>query len=237
MYTVSNDFKKSINAITRTIKGYCIVKYNDVNYGTINKLFQNLKLNISNINDVIPTDESTPGIVNKYATLEENYFITNGEMILPNDPSLTTNKRIGYISQNKFSSYNWNPNLLYPNMYAFLVNTNGGFNITNGITVMFEEDYPIDYSFYCHFQKNGEDIWDEIFYYNNDKNIIIADFSDTEYYKVPASEIQMRIYKFSNNDHRVRISGIALGPYGLYKDKELISFNTNEETDITNESI
>lgn len=225
MATVSNDFKNAIKASTRQIKGYCLVKYNE----EVISINANVPEQLSPISDITKI-YSTNGIVTNYATLEKNYFKTDGSMILPNINKVH-NQNIGYISQYRFSGHSGSSNLFD---IFFEVLTEG----LTSISIYFGEDYPINYDLVLRWTDvNTYNEYETVSIINNDKNNILHDFSNSSYYlsgNYYLSEIELRIYKFSNPEHRVRINGLNPGLIGFYKDRELISMTINEETDVSN---
>lgn len=213
MLSVSNSFKKAIKNPNREIFGYVDIKYQDNSYSTSVAQIPSVLRAFSN--DGIVKGSK---ILNKYATLENNYTLLDGSFMVWNENTVDEN---GYVSDDVFNNINDNT----------IIVENSSTNIaTKGVTIYFKENLPFD------FTVTITDTNNNIFTENitNNKSMVYQYIFDTEKY-ISQVELNISSVEFPNN--RIRISYIDFNLSDLYEGDELVNFDVDEELDLLVESL
>lgn len=215
----SSEFKTAIKASEREIKAYIDISYETPLSNTGWSVGAS-EAELSFKNSII---DGLP-IKTNYASFENNYFKTDGSMILANNPLIDVSENIGLISNSVFDGtdklvFTLSKSIAYPN---------------DGITILFGEEYPTDGYIELRFYVGGFLQTEEYYFENNDKNNLIVPFTG----HLGTYTLDSIVLHVTNATlgHRIRVSQVYLGIKGLYKDSEVISININEDTDTTNET-
>lgn len=215
MITVSNGFKKAIKSENREIHGYVDVKYQNNNYSTS-------VTQTPDVLNILPSDGSSlvqgSKILQKYATLENNYTLLDGSFMVWNENVILSS---GYISDNIFESITDS---------TIIITNNSSTISTKGITIYFKENLPFDFTV-TFTDTNGNEIVDNVtnnqsynyqYIFNEEKNI---------------STISLIVSRVEFPENRLRIAYVDLNISDLYEGDELISFDVEESLDLLIESL
>ncbi len=213
MITVSNSFKEAIKSPNRQIYGYVDVKYQNKDFEKeISKIPQNLSI-ISD-NGIISGNK----VMNKYATLENNYTLLDGSFMVWNENTIIEN---GYISEDIFGDIQDNE----------IIITNESTDISSkGVTIYFRENLPFDFVVKI---IDINDIEYENTVTNNESYVYQYIFEEELYIK----SVSITISSIEYPDDRIRISYIDFNLSELYEGDELISFDVDEELDLMIETL
>lgn len=214
MIVVSDDFKESIRARNRQIKGYVEIIYNCENI--------NGQLGGSGIQldpaPIVDEENVLTGnrAVNNYASLEQDYFLLDGSFILPNDPDEYKNENTGYISQNIANYYLNDVGINYLRI-SNINNTN-----VKNMTIYYKDNIPKYVKLKIVTMNN--DIYEQEINNNYSENVSFE-------FPVVSNISYINVYQdiFQYENRRIRIPKIEFGLTSIYKDNDLISFTTNEE--------
>ena len=215
MIVMSDDFKKSVSATEREMKGYVEVSFvssADKSEFTIDNEPEILSINGVDIPDTGLLDDDRKG--KNYASLEQDYFLLDGTFVLPNN-NASENPGMGYVS--KYTYAQQQEEISEVNPFHFTTNATG----CSGITVYFQNNKPLDLEF-----RVTADGIQETF-----TNI---DITDTGIASVTFSERNVTDLYIVVNDvlypeRRLRIQEIDFGLSAIYEGEDLISFKTIEQ--------
>lgn len=215
MIVMSDDFKKSVSATEREMKGYVEVSFvssADKSGFTIDTAPEILQIGGVDIPDTGLLDDDRKG--KNYASLEQDYFLLDGTFVLPNNDA-TKNPGMGYISKYAFGEQQ--EEISEVNPFHFTTNAIG----CSGITVYFQNNVPIDL---------------EITVYSNGtfETFTNIDITDTGIASVTFSERDVTDLYIVVNDmlysnRRLRVQEIDFGLSAIYEGEDLISFKTIEQ--------
>lgn len=213
MIRVSDSFKEAIKNDTREIYGYVEVEYQDKTFDTSV--------------DKIPTSSSlttTSGIVKnnkilqKYASLEENYTLLDGSFMVWNENNVLES---GYISNDIFQNINDN---------EIVITNNDTTTTTKGITVYFKENLPFNFTVTIT-DVDGEKIINNVT--DNQSYIYQYIFG----YETVVSSVSIVINDIEFPKHRLKIASIDFNLSDLYEGEKLVSFEVVEELDLLFDSV
>ena len=213
MLSVSNSFKKAIKNPNREIFGYVDIKYQDNSYSTSVAQIPSVLRAFSN--DGIVKGSK---ILNKYATLENNYTLLDGSFMVWNENTIDEN---GYVSDDVFNNINDNT----------IIVENSSTNITTkGITIYFKENLPFSFTVIITDTDNNT-YTDTI---TNNNSTVYQYIFDTEKY---ISQVELNISNVEFPNNRIRIAYIDFNLSDLYEGNELVSFDVDEELDLLVENL
>lgn len=215
MIVVSDDFKKAIKSDTREIYGYVDIQYQDNIY---NKSI-----------DTIPTPApiiksdgsgllSGKKVMQKFATLENNYTLLNGSSMVWNENNIIDS---GFISNETFE-----------NMVdkTFIINNESDIP-SKGITIYFKDNIPFDFDIIVY--DENDNVVDNHSVTNNSLATYQYVFSD----ELNVSKLELVIKSVDFKDNRLRVAYVDFTLGGLYDGDELVNFTVNEELDLLVESL
>lgn len=213
MISVSDGFKKAIKKNDRRIYGYVDVKYQ-------NKSFDKVETQIPTRLDILSNNwlSVNKKIVQKYATLENNYTLLDGSFMVWNENSLVEN---GYATQDIFENINNN---------TIIITNNSTSTTSKGVSIYFKENLPFNFNATINF-RDGSSIVDEV--RNNQTYNYQYIFTDEKV--INNVEIQILNVEFPKN--RLRISSVDFNMGDIYEGGELISFDVTEELDLLGEKL
>lgn len=213
MISVSDGFKKAIKKNDRRIYGYVDVKYQ-------NKSFDKVETQIPTRLDILSNNWLLVNkkIVQKYATLENNYTLLDGSFMVWNENSLVEN---GYATQDIFENINNN---------TIIITNNSTSTTSKAVSIYFKENLPFDFNATINF-RDGSLIVDEV--RNNQTYNYQYIFTDEKV--INNVEIQILNVEFPKN--RLRISSVDFNMGDIYEGEELISFDVTEELDLLGEKL
>lgn len=213
MISVSDGFKKAIKENDRRIYGYVDVKYQ-------NKSFDKVETQIPTRLDILSNNwlSVNKKIVQKYATLENNYTLLDGSFMVWNENSLVEN---GYVTQDIFENINDN---------TIIITNNSTTTSSKGVSIYFKENLPFDLNVTLNL-RDGSSIVDEV--RNNQTYNYQYIFTDEKV--INNVEIQILNVEFPKN--RLRISSVDFNIGDIYEGEELISFDVSEEIDLLVEEL
>ena len=195
MIIMNDDFKNSIKARNRNLKGYVEILYD----------YQNIDGDISPItysaNQQAPIsngDEMINGVrvETNFASLENNYFKLDGSFTLPNDPNEYTNTVVGFITDDIVED-------LYENKcYVRILNVENNDNL-HSITMYTKDNIPATIKLYIKYETT-ETL--ELEKTNNNSEVISFDFANEEISNI--NYIDVTLSDFEYQDRRVRIDEI-----------------------------
>lgn len=213
MISVSDDFKKAIKSDNREIYGYVDVRYQDKSYDTT-------VIDVPQALEIVEPDGSGliagSKIMNKYATLENNYTLLDGSFTVWNENIIYN----GFISDELFENIS-NPKITIDN------NTN---TPTKGITIYFKENLPFDFDV-TFVDYDGNEIIDNV--HNNQSMIYQYVFSQEK----TIVEVSITINQVEFPKNRIRIAYVDFNLSDLFEGDELVSFDVTEELDLLAESL
>ena len=213
MISVSDDFKKAIKENDRRIYGYVDVKYQ-------NKSFDKVETQIPTRLDILSNNwlSVNKKIVQKYATLENNYTLLDGSFMVWNENSLVEN---GYATQDIFENINNN---------TIIITNNSTNTSSKGVSIYFKENLPFNFNVTINF-RDGNSIIDEV--RNNQTYNYQYIFTDEKV--INNVEIQILNVEFPKN--RLRIASVDFNMGDVYEGEELLSFDVTEELDLMIENL
>ena len=213
MISVSDDFKKAIKENDRRIYGYVDVKYQ-------NKSFDKVETQIPTRLDILSNNwlSVNKKIVQKYATLENNYTLLDGSFMVWNENSLVEN---GYATQDIFENINDN---------TIIITNNSTTTSSKGVSIYFKENLPFNFNVTINF-RDGNSIIDEV--RNNQTYNYQYIFTDEKV--INNVEIQILNVEFPKN--RLRIASVDFNMGDVYEGEELLSFDVTEELDLMIENL
>lgn len=213
MISVSDDFKKAIKENDRRIYGYVDVKYQ-------NKSFDKVETQIPTRLDILSNNwlSVNKKIVQKYATLENNYTLLDGSFMVWNENSLVEN---GYATQDIFENINDN---------TIIITNNSTTTSSKGVSIYFKENLPFNFNVTLNF-RDGSSIIDEV--RNNQTYNYQYIFTDEKV--INNVEIQILNVEFPKN--RLRIASVDFNMGDVYEGEELLSFDVTEEIDLLVEEL
>lgn len=213
MISVSDDFKKAIKENDRRIYGYVDVKYQ-------NKSFDKVETQIPTRLDILSNNwlSVNKKIVQKYATLENNYTLLDGSFMVWNENSLVEN---GYVTQDIFENINDN---------TIIITNNSTTTSSKGVSIYFKENLPFNFNVTINF-RDGNSIIDEV--RNNQTYNYQYIFTDEKV--INNVEIQILNVEFPKN--RLRIASVDFNMGDVYEGEELLSFDVTEELDLMIENL
>lgn len=212
MIKVTDSFKKAIKSENREIHGYVEVEYQKKDFNTsISKI--PTALDIVNENGIINGEK----IMQKYATLENNYTLLDGSFMVFNDNNLLEG---GYISEETFEDISDNE----------IVITNSSNTSTKGITIYFRENLPFDFTVTIT-TSNNQQLVDNV--RNNQSYVYQYLFTN----EVVVSSVSIRINTIDFPKNRLRIAYVDFNISDLYEGDELVSFEVTEELDLLLETL
>lgn len=210
MEIVSEDFKKSIRATEREIKGYVEIIYDEQNNNEYLLTVAPNNLRNSLITEIMDGTRK----IKQYASLEENYTKLDGSFILPNYN--IKGVQSGYISDDIFSNIE-NP--------IITLSKENDFAISSGFTIYFENNIAQNFSITILQSNDIEFIIDVV---GNQKNIYQHVFEN----RIEIKSWSINITKMEYLNRRIRISEIDFGLSQVYEGNDLLSFTVNEEIDL-----
>lgn len=213
MISVSDGFKKAIKKNDRRIYGYVDVKYQ-------NKSFDKVETQIPTRLDILSNNwlSVNKKIVQKYATLENNYTLLDGSFMVWNENSLVEN---GYATQDIFENINDN---------TIIITNNSTTTSSKGVSIYFKENLPFNFNVTINF-RDGNSITDEV--RNNQTYNYQYIFTDEKV--INNVEIQILNVEFPKN--RLRIASVDFNMGDIYEGEKLISFDVTEELDLLGEKL
>ena len=213
MISVSDGFKKAIKENDRRIYGYVDVKYQ-------NKSFDKVETQIPTRLDILSNNwlSVNKKIVQKYATLENNYTLLDGSFMVWNENSLVEN---GYVTQDIFEDINNN---------TIIITNNSTTTPSKGVSIYFKENLPFNFNVTINF-RDGNSIIDEV--RNNQTYNYQYIFTDEKV--INNVEIQILNVEFPKN--RLRIASVDFNIGDVYEGEELLSFDVTEELDLMIENL
>lgn len=213
MISVSDGFKKAIKENDRRIYGYVDVKYQ-------NKSFDKVETQIPTRLDILSNNwlSVNKKIVQKYATLENNYTLLDGSFMVWNENSLVEN---GYATQDIFENINDN---------TIIITNNSTTTSSKGVSIYFKENLPFNFNVTINF-RDGNSIIDKV--RNNQTYNYQYIFTDEKV--INNVEIQILNVEFPKN--RLRIASVDFNMGDVYEGEELISFDVSEEIDLLVEEL
>lgn len=213
MISVSDGFKKAIKENDRRIYGYVDVKYQ-------NKSFDKVETQIPTRLDILSNNwlSVNKKIVQKYATLENNYTLLDGSFMVWNENSLVEN---GYATQDIFENINDN---------TIIITNNSTTTSSKGVSIYFKENLPFNFNVTINF-RDGNSIIDEV--RNNQTYNYQYIFTDEKV--INNVEIQILNVEFPKN--RLRIASVDFNMGDVYEGEELLSFDVTEELDLMIENL
>lgn len=248
MIQVSNAFKENINKKVREIDGiaelvvnggYFQAKENELGGMNIEATNKAVITNLDSITDINST-------YYRYASFENNYFILDGSLILPNKNY--KNKNTGYIS----SSIGGTGTItITTNLVLMLTRYEG----IKNITIYFDDGYATDFSVEIDGYYEGQDSYGQWFkktitytynYTDNNKMVITTDESiipsyvqenGVNYKYNCIQQVRIGVTNWNNSEQRIRIRQINVGETVLYYGNELIEIDVEEETSLDNTSV
>lgn len=242
MINVSNEFKTNIKKPVRRLGGFAELIVNG-SYFDVKETGENYRITATNKADITSLDslaDSDPAFY-RYGSLENNYFILDGSMILPNRDY--TNKNTGYICSDVGDTTTIEINI--PVSLGLL-----RFMYLRNITIYFDEEYATDFNIeidgYYADGTNSKTKTYTINYTNNEKTTITTDETiipkiinedGSSYVFYTMTGIRINITGWSNSEHRIRIKQINAGESILYEKNDLIELDVNEESSLDNMDI
>lgn len=213
MISVSDGFKKAIKENDRRIYGYVDVKYQ-------NKGFDKVETQIPTRLDILSNNwlSVNKKIVQKYATLENNYTLLDGSFMVWNENSLVEN---GYVTQDIFEDINNN---------TIIITNNSISTSSKGVSIYFKENLPFNFNVTLNF-RDGSSIVDEV--RNNQTYNYQYIFTDEKV--INNVEIQILNVEFPKN--RLRIASVDFNIGDVYEGEELLNFDVTEELDLMIENL
>lgn len=213
MISVSDGFKKAIKENDRRIYGYVDVKYQ-------NKSFDKVETQIPTRLDILSNNwlSVNKKIVQKYATLENNYTLLDGSFMVWNENSLVEN---GYVTQDIFEDINNN---------TIIITNNSTTTPSKGVSIYFKENLPFNFNVTLNF-RDGSSIIDEV--RNNQTYNYQYIFTNEKV--INNVEIQILNVEFPKN--RLRIASVDFNIGDVYEGEELLSFDVTEELDLMIENL
>lgn len=212
MIAVSDSFKKAIKSENREIHGYVEVDYQK-------KPFETTVTNIPTQLEMFDENGIINGskIMQKYATLENNYTLLDGSFMVWNENIILND---GYASNN-----------IFQNIQDTITITNTSTNIsTKGITIYFRDNLPFDFTVTITTTDN-EEIIDNVI--GNQSYIYQYLFIDEQY----ISSVNIDIIRMEHSDNRLRIAYVDFNLSDLYEGDELVKFEVTEELDLLLENV
>ena len=215
MINVSKSFKNAIKSDNREIHGYVEIKYQDNDY--------ELEVDtIPTLASVVLSDGSgllsNKKIMNKYATLEENYTSLDGSFMLWNTNIIDS---VGIVTNDIFEDID----------DTTITISNNSTNVpVKGITMYFKDNLPFDFEITIKDTDNN----DHTYNVTNNTSLAYQQIFDTDMY---ISQIELHISNVEFIKNRVRIANIDFNISDFYEGDELIGFDVNENFDILVESL
>ena len=215
MINVSKSFKNAIKSDNREIHGYVEIKYQDNDY--------ELEVDtIPTLASVVLSDGSgllsNKKIMNKYATLEENYTLLDGSFMVWNTNVID---RTGIITEDIFENIE----------DSTIIVSNDSIDIpVKGITIYFKDNLPFDFEITIKDTDNN----DHTYNVTNNTSLAYQQIFDTDMY---ISQIELHISNVEFIKNRMRIANIDFNISDFYEGDELIGFDVNENFDILVESL
>ncbi len=213
MITVSDSFKKAIKSDTREIYGYVEVKYQNKNFDLeVNTIPTSSPL--TKENGIVQDNK----ILQKYASLENNYTLLDGSFMVWNENNILDK---GYISDDIFNDM----------LSTQIVITNDDTTTTTkGITIYFKENLPFSFTVTIT-DVDGNVITDDVT--NNQSYVYQYIFAN----EIVVSYISIDITSVEFPQNRLRIASIDFNLSDFYEGEELVNFEITEELDLLLESI
>ena len=213
MIAVSDSFKKAIKNDTREIHGYVEIKYQDKNFDTeVTKIPTSSSL--TSTNGIVQDNK----ILQKYASLENNYTLLDGSFMVWNENNLL---KSGYISEDVFEDISDN---------EIIITNNDTTVSTKGITIYFKENLPFSFTVTIT-NTDNEQIIDTV---TNNQSYVYQYIFPTEMY-ISTVSITINDIEFPKN--RLRIASVDFNLSDCYEGEELVSFEVTEELDLMFDSI
>lgn len=213
MITVSDSFKKAIKSDNREMYGYVEVKYQ-------NKTFD---LDVNTIPTSSPLTKEN-GIVKdnkilqKYASLENNYTLLDGSFMVWNENNILDK---GYISEDIFNNIS---------NTEIVITNDDTTTTTKGITIYFKENLPFSFTVTIT-DVDGNVITDNVT--NNQSYVYQYIFAN----EIVVSSVSIDIDSVEFPQNRLRIASIDFNLSDFYEGEDLVSFEVTEELDLLLESI
>ena len=220
MIVMSDDFKKSVSATEREMKGYVEVSYtnDDVKDSATIVSYPNiLEIDNTSISSDYIIDNDRKG--KNYASLEQGYFKLDGTFVLPNNDA-TKNDGIGYTSEDIFEDD------------ATIPTT--PFNITvdteekvNALTLYFQNNPPISLQVDITADEGSFSYSTEY-----DDDITINDIGTATIVfgqDLTLQELDIYVKDVLYTNRRIRLQEIDFGLSAIYEGEDLISFKTIEQ--------
>lgn len=230
MLTVSNDFKKSVSATEREMKGYVEVIYTLPN---IEKSPNELVIypTILNINgtDLSPAEVSDDDRKGKnYATLEQDYFKLDGTFVLPNNDA-TKNPGIGYVSEDLFEDITGDVKFQFTPTFGTSQE-----KICNGMTFYFQNNQPLEFDLkiiYVIDDTTEPITFGTLELTQDDAEIMSNGAIMFKFDPISVFRGELQINDMLYTNRRIRLQEIDFGLSAVYENEELISFKTIEQCD------
>ena len=209
MIAVSDSFKKAIKNDTREIHGYVEIKYQDKTFDTeVAKIPTSSPLTTT---EGIVQDNK---ILQKYASLENNYTLLDGSSMVWNENNLLKG---GYISEDIFEDINDN---------EIIITNNDTTVSTKGITIYFKENLPFSFTVTMT-NTDNEQIIDTVM---DNQSYVYQYIFPTEMY---ISTVSITINDVDFPKNRLRIASVDFNLSDFYEGEELVSFDVTEEVDMS----
>lgn len=215
MITVSDSFKEAIKNANREIYGYVDVNYQKNDYDkSIDNIPTVLSIYPANGSGLIQGSK----VINKYATLENNYALLDGSFILWNENVIDST---GFASDKVFNDIEDN---------TITISNDSPTTPVKGVTIYFKDNLPFDFN---------------ITFKNTDGNIITNNVVDNTSYvyqyvfenEIYLSEISLNVLNVEFSDNRLRIAYVDFNISDCYEGDVLISFDVTEELDLLVENL
>lgn len=215
MIVMSDDFKRSVSATEREMKGYVEVSFvSSANKSqfTIDTEPEILSINGTDIPDSGLLDDDRKG--KNYASLEQDYFKLDGTFVLPNNDA-TKNPGMGYVS--KYTYGEQQEEIVDVNPFHFTTNATG----CSGITIYFQNNVPTDLEITVISNLGSETF--------NDIDITDNGVASVTFSKRDVTHLYIFVNDMLYTNRRLRIQEIDFGLSALYEREDLISFKTIEQ--------
>lgn len=209
METVSEAFKKAIKATEREVKGYVEVIFDNQDGSGYQLTTAPKRLRNSLDTEIVDGIKKNK----KYASLEENYTELDGSFFLPNYNII--GDKTGYVSNEIFSNIE---------NRTITLSKESDFVTSSGITIYFENNIAQRFTLTI-INSDDESITLET---ENDKSVYQHIFENS----ISIKSISINIQQMEYSNRRIRISEIDFGISQVYEGSDLVSFTTNEETDL-----
>lgn len=212
MITVSDSFKEAIKNANREIYGYVDVKYQNKTFDTsVSKIPTSSPL--TTINGITKENK----VLQKYASLENNYTLLDGSFMVWNENNVLES---GYISDDVFENIDDNE----------IIVTNNSTNIsTKGVTIYFKENLPLNFTVVITTQ--SDTIVDEVV----DNQSYVYQYILPEKTMIDYISIYIDDVEFPKN--RIRIASVDFNLSDFYEGDMLVGFDVTEEIDLLVENL